>query len=95
MTKKRTDEVLAALMGQQPKPPSEVQPSRGNGPKPGYVRFTFDIAPDQHYFIRHFVLESRTTASAAMRELWSLVEEDSALAERLRGAVASRHRDGL
>jgi len=95
MTKKRTDEVLAALMGQPAKTPSAAPPSRGNGPKPGYVRFTFDIAPDQHYFIRHFVLESRTTASTAMRELWSLVEEDNALAERLRGAVANRHRVGL
>lgn len=95
MKKKRTDQVLAALMGPLPKPLSEVPQSRGNGPKSGYVRFTFDIDPDQHYFIRHFVLESRTSASAAMRALWSLVEEDSALAERLRGVLASRDRAGL
>jgi hypothetical protein len=95
MKNKRTDQVLAALMGPLPETPARSEPSRGNGPKPGHIRFTFDIDPEQHYFIRHFVLESRTSASAAMRELWSMVEEDSALAERLRGALASRHRDGL
>jgi len=95
MKNKRTNQVLAALMGPLTEAPARPEPSRSNGPKPGYIRFTFDIDPEQHYFIRHFVLESRTSASAAMRELWSMVEEDSALAERLRGALASRHRDGL
>lgn len=93
--KKRTDEVLAALMGPLPQAPAQTSQARGTGPKPGYVRFTFDMDPELHYFIRHFVLESRTSASAAMRALWSLVEQDSALAERLRGVLASRDREGL
>ena len=55
------------------------------------IRFTFDVARGQHRFIRQFVLDSQTTASAATRALWSLVEEDNALAERLRGQLATRY----
>jgi hypothetical protein len=90
MTTKRTEQVLAALRGATPPattaPQSEQTSVRG---KRDGVRFTFDVAREQHRYIRKFVLDSETTASAATRSLWALVQEDNALAERLRGKLAS------
>ena len=86
MTTKRTEQVLAALRGANSPaepPQSATRPAKDSG-----IRFTFDVARDQHRFIRQFVLDSETTASAATRALWGLVQEDNALAERLRGQLA-------
>lgn len=92
MTTKRTstDQVLAALQGPAISLPARSPAQQSNRPKAGHVRFTFDIDRSQHLFIRHFALDTRTTASAATRALWALVEEDNALAERVRGLLAAR-----
>jgi hypothetical protein len=89
MTTKRTEQVLAALRGANPSAPAEPagEPALARSRRGG-VRFTFDVSREQHRFIRQFVLDSETTASAATRALWALVQEDSALAERLRGSLA-------
>ena len=90
---RRPLDVLAAMRAQAPdvapltrsaSPPAAT--SRGD-----VVRFTFDVSKSQHRFIKQFVLESDTTASAATRLLWRLVQEDSALAERLRAALSNAH----
>ncbi len=92
MNNKRTDQVLAALRGTEPPTvipaPTVADAARRRDDQ---IRFTFDVARGQHRFIRQFVLDSQTTASAATRALWSLVEDDSALAERLRGQLATRY----
>ncbi len=51
------------------------------------IRFTFDVAREQHRFIKHFVYDSDSTASAVTRALWELVAEDNALAQRVRSRV--------
>ena len=93
MTTRRTEQVLAALRGAAPAPPATAPVPAASKP-PGTVRFTFDITREQHRFIRRFVLDAETTASAATRELWSLVQDDSALAERLRSLLADREETG-
>lgn len=78
-----TDRVLAALRG-----PAAVTSEAGSpriGQRENHVRFTFDMDRAQHRFVKRFVLDCDTTSSAATRALWALVEQDSALAERLRG----------
>jgi hypothetical protein len=90
MTTNRTEQVLAALRGASPPPSAAKQPQNAAGPeKEPAVRFTFDVPRDQHRFIRQFVLDAESTASAATRILWTLVQEDSGLAERLRGQLAA------
>ena len=87
-TKNRTDQVLAALRGEAA--PVGVAPlveQQLQKQKSDAVRFTFDVVRDQHRFIRQFVLDSDTNASAATRTLWTLVQDDSGLAERLRGLL--------
>lgn len=95
MTTKRTEQVLAALRGANPPAPAEPQgePALARRRRGG-VRFTFDVSREQHRFIRQFVLDSETTASAATRTLWMLVQEDSALAERLRGNLVPQEEAG-
>lgn len=89
MTTNRTEQVLAALRGATPSQSVTKQPQNTAGPeKEPAVRFTFDVPRDQHRFIRQFVLDAESTASAATRILWTLVQEDSGLAERLRGQLA-------
>ena len=86
---RRAVDVLAAMTAQAP---VAVLPPPASGVRPGgrrsdMVRFTFDVTRPQHRFIKQYVLESDATASAATRLLWQLVQEDSALAERLRAAL--------
>ena len=90
MSTKRTDQVLAALRGTAAPPaPPVLQQHEESKSKDDAVRFTFDVPRHQHRFIRQFVLDSNTTASAATRALWGLVQDDNALAERLRGLLTA------
>jgi hypothetical protein len=84
----RTDQVLAALRGTAPSPVAPSEEVTG-ALKEKAVRFTFDVDRHQHRFIRQFVLDEQTTASAATRALWTLVQADNALAERLRGILSA------
>lgn len=88
MSTRRSVDVLAAMTAQAPMtvlPPSPA--GRSGGRRSDMVRFTFDVSRPQHRFIKQYVLESDATASAATRQLWQLVQEDSTLAERLRAAL--------
>jgi hypothetical protein len=54
------------------------------------VRVTVDLARDQHRFIRRFAFEADVDASAVLRALLSLLEEDTALAERVLARIERR-----
>lgn len=95
MTSTRTDQVLAALRGSATTSPPLAAPKSPVSKQRDDVRFTFDVARDLHRYIRQFVLDSDTTASAATRALWTLVQDDPGLAERLRGRLANGPERGV
>jgi hypothetical protein len=68
--------------------------ARGAGPDEGSlerkVRVTVDLAREQHRFIRRFAFEADVDASAVLRALLSLLEEDPALAERVLARIERR-----
>ena len=70
--------------------PTEPSPARVSSKPAGTVRFTFDVTREQHRFIKHYVLDADTTASAATRTLWELVAEDNALAQRLHSRLEAQ-----
>lgn len=44
------------------------------------VRFTLDLARDQHRFLKRFALDAETDASVVLRALLLILAEDPALA---------------
>lgn len=55
-------------------PPSAPQPS-------ARVRMTLDLSREQHRFLRQFALDAESDASAILRALLAILEEDDLLAE--------------
>jgi hypothetical protein len=53
------------------------------------VRFTLDLAKDQHKFLKMFALEAETDASAVMRVLLNRLEKDSDLAIKVKAELSS------
>lgn len=51
------------------------------------VRFTLDLQPQQHKFLKRFALEAETDASAVVRALLARLEEDDTLAESIRKRI--------
>jgi hypothetical protein len=51
------------------------------------VRFTLDLNPQQHKFLKLFALEADTDASAVVRALLAHLEEHEALAESVRTRI--------
>ena len=51
------------------------------------VRFTLDLQPQQHKFLKRFALEADADASAVVRALLARLEEDEALAESIRKRI--------
>ena len=47
------------------------------------VRYTLDLAPAQHRFLKRFALDAEADASAVLRVLLTLLEHDSELAARV------------
>lgn len=64
------------------RPPN--RPSRGDRS----VRFTLDLARDQHRFLKRFAVDAETDASVVMRALLTLLAEDAAIARRILRQVA-------
>lgn len=97
MSRPSTADVLATMNAQPPKPPSPTPTALPGKPvvvrsrQADTVRFTFDVSREQHRFIKHYVLDAQTTASAATRTLWDLVAEDNALAQRLGARLAAQN----
>lgn len=61
------------------------RPSRGDRS----VRYTLDLARDQHRFLKRFAVDAETDASVVMRALLTLLAEDAAIARRILRQVAS------
>jgi hypothetical protein len=57
-------------------------PETGSTPE-RKVRITLDLAREQHRFLRRFAFEAEADASAVLRALLTLLEEDAALAKRV------------
>ena len=74
--------------------PSAPVPSETDGRRPVLlpqsgkrVRFTLDLNPQQHKFLKRFALEADTDASAVVRALLAHLEEDEAMAESIRRRI--------
>lgn len=70
-----------------PAPTSTTAPSptrRQGAP----ARFTVELPRQQHRFVKRFALDADTDASSVTRALFTLLESDPVLAERVRTMVA-------
>jgi hypothetical protein len=77
-----------AMADRQDAPPPSTGPrSRPRPPKP--VRYTLDLAPDDHQFLKRFALDAEVNASAVVRALLGQLRGDPELAERVRSDVWS------
>jgi hypothetical protein len=57
------------------------------------IRYTLDLSPEQHRFLKRWAFDREVDASAVMRELLTELATDPDLAERLAERVQER-RDG-
>lgn len=53
------------------------------------VRFTLDLARDQHRFLKRFAVDAETDASVVVRALLALLAEDDAIARRVLRQLAA------
>jgi hypothetical protein len=60
-------------------------------PRQRPVRYTLDLAPAQHRFLKRLALDLETDASLIVRALLSRLEEDSLLRTEIAGAVERRY----
>ena len=56
------------------------------------VRFTLDLRREQHRFLKRYAFELEVNASAVLRTLLSLLEEEASLAERVQARLAAAER---
>ena len=94
MSRPSTADVLATMNAQPPSTTPAALPVKTTvvpAKQTDTVRFTFDVSRGQHRFIKHYVLDAQTTASAATRTLWDLVAEDNTLAQRLGARLAAQN----
>lgn len=62
----------------------EAKPARPSPPRRGKpVRYSLDLSPEQHKFLKRFSLEAEVNSSLVMRKLLELLEEDERLANRV------------
>jgi len=71
-------EILPAVVEAQP-PIQRRRRSQAGAP----ARFTFELSRPQHRFVKRFALEADIDASSVARALFSILEEDHALRERV------------
>lgn len=64
--------------GEGAKPTRQSPPKRG---KP--IRYSLDLSPEQHKFLKRFSLEAEVDSSLVMRKLLELLAEDERLANRV------------
>jgi hypothetical protein len=69
-------------------PPPAAPRSRPRPPKP--VRYTLDLSPDDHRFLKRFALDAEVNASTIVRALIGQLRTDSDLAERVRSDAWSQ-----
>lgn len=51
------------------------------------VRYTLDLTPEQHRFLKRFAFDAETDASVVMRALLALLQNDEKLAQRILSSV--------
>jgi len=71
-------------------PPTEAQRPPTTTARP--IRYTLDLAREQHRFLKQFALDAEADASEVMRALLHLLEDDPGLASTVRARL---HRSGL
>jgi hypothetical protein len=54
------------------------------------IRFTLDLSPEQHRFLKRFALDAEVDASLVARALLTLLESDAATGGRVRELVRGR-----
>jgi len=80
----------AAGVESQEAPKAPVQPAAPVA-RERRIRYTLDLSPEQHRFLKRFAFDAEVDASAIVRALLTELDRDFALAERVRGQV---RRDG-
>jgi hypothetical protein len=55
------------------------------------VRITLDLAREQHRFLRRFAFEAEADATAVLRALVSLLEEDATVAKKALARTERRY----
>lgn len=72
-----------------------MTPAEGKGAPDGSrerkIRMTVDLAREQHRFLRRFAFEAEVDASAVLRALLALLEEDKALANEVLARVERKY----
>jgi hypothetical protein len=89
----------AAIREKAPAPPaSEQQPvaaapaaqppvQRAAPVRERRIRYTLDLSPTQHRFLKRFAFDAEVDASAVVRALLTELEDDPQLADHIRTAV--------
>jgi hypothetical protein len=67
--------------------PPHLAGPRPRPPKP--IRFTLDLAPDEHRFLKRFAMDAEVNASVIIRVLLGQLRDDPDLAARVRSAAWS------
>jgi hypothetical protein len=67
--------------------PPRLAGHRPRPPKP--IRYTLDLAPDDHRFLKQFAVDAEVNASVIVRALLSQLRADPELAARIRSAAWS------
>jgi hypothetical protein len=71
---------------------SDPQVSGRSGARNDRTRFTLDLERRQHRFLKQFALDAETDASAVMRVLLRLLQEDDKLARRVLARLTEEER---
>lgn len=69
----------------EPPAPSTTPPPAGKR-----IRYTLDLSPEQHRFLKRWAFDREVDASAVMRELLTELATDPDLAERVAERVQER-----
>jgi hypothetical protein len=68
--------------------PATPMPVTGPPPRPPKpVRFTLDLDPELHRFLKRFALDTSADASAVVRALLVRLRDDPALAQQVQAAI--------
>jgi hypothetical protein len=72
--------------------PAREDPPQPTGPRPRPpkpIRYTLDLAPDDHRFLKRFAMDAEVNASVIVRALLGQLRSDPDLAARVRSAAWS------
>lgn len=88
-------EASAALS--PPSPPPSAPPAESQGPSAApqqvsseptqRIRYTVDLDPGQHWFMKRFAVDARVDASEVIRSLLQLLQDDPELSARVQAQL--------